>query len=104
MQLTESILEKIEGMDEEEKSQQIKNQLNINYERNARVILNALGSDTEKYREKLIHEVNKLEKKVSKEYKKMQKKMESYNNQFSISNDEKILELQAEITELKGFL
>ncbi len=104
MQLTESILEKMEGMAEEEKSQQIKNQLNINYERNARILLNVLGSDTKKYREKLIREVNKLEKKVSKEYKKMQKKMDSYNSQFSISNDKKILELQAEISELKGFL
>lgn len=103
MQITENILSKLENSPEEQ-ILEIKTKLNLKHERNARIMLHVLENNPEKYTESLIREINKLEKKIQKEYKKMQRKIDSFNNEFSADNQNKIRSLKEEMQELKAFI
>jgi hypothetical protein len=104
MLITQEVLKNLEGFDEETKAGRIKSLFNLNFERNARVILNIIHHDPNKWNEKIAKEIKKMEMKKIKEYKKMQKKMESFNPSLDAHTQSKVGLLNAEIEELQKLL
>jgi hypothetical protein len=92
----------LEG-DETHKVEIIKQNLHIQSERNARVLLHILETSPEKFTQKIDKEIHKLEDKLAKEYKKMYRKINSYASTGGISQH-KLGELNYELAELQQLL
>jgi len=104
MNITAQILEGLEkGVNQDHMLGELKNSMGINSDRSARILLHILETDPNKYHEKLEKEICKLETKLEREFRKYQKKMDSYTSSYS-NNNEKINELQYELTELRKLL
>lgn len=104
MLITQEVLRNLEGFDEETKAGRLKSIFNLNFERNARVLLNIIHHDPNKWEEKVAKEIKKMEMKKIKEYKKIQKRMESFNPAADPLAQNKLGVLNAEIEELKKLL
>lgn len=102
MSTVEQVLAILEG-DETKKIEQVKAKLNVQFERNARVILHILETCPEKYPQKIAKETHKLEEKLDKEYRKMNRKINSYSNTETM-NLSKVTELKYELAELQQLL
>jgi hypothetical protein len=102
MSIVENVLAFLEG-DETKKIEQVKQNLHVQSERNARVILHILETSPEKYQQKVEKEVHKLEEKLDKEYRKLNRRMNSYSTE-NTHQPGKIGELKYELAELQQLL
>ncbi len=102
MSTVKQVLAILEG-DEPQKIEQVKEKLQVQSERNARVILHILETSPEKYPQKIAKETHKLEEKLDKEYRKMNRKINSYGNAETMDLS-KVNELKYELAELQQLL
>jgi len=105
MSQTLRILNFLENTSEEEKLYQVKNNYQLNSERNVRAVLHILenSEDASKYEVKIAKAVKKLEEKLDKEHKRLQKKSESFAFDGFLDKS-KVHELTGDIMELKRLL
>lgn len=101
MQISKDILSALEENTEEGKLYKLKNNLQLQSDRTARVVLHILENDPEKYQQKVQKEIIKLENKIEKEYKKMHKKIDSFIQNHNYNKEQKISVLKQELAELK---
>ncbi|MDR1997171.1 MAG: hypothetical protein LBQ83_02460 [Candidatus Margulisbacteria bacterium] len=99
------ILNFLENISEDEKLNTVKNNYQLNSERNARAILHILenSQDAEKYPAKIEKVIKKLEDKLDKEHKRLAKKQESFAFSGFVDKS-RVYELSSDILELKRLL